>query len=236
MQNSKFIIVLVFFVSNMLVVNAQSNCNLQYYNQRITGNQYSAYYLQYNGSPFINDEWQQGTLTLVSGEVYHNLKMNYDIYRNTLLYYNQNNRRIISIDNSIISSCYLRLPNKGIEYHIVKYTKADTILSAPLIILLHHDTLSLYMRKRKDVEASSTDKPRDGKYYTFYDRTDYFFDAGNGLIQLPNRKRKFCKLMLPYAPQISGYISKNRLSVKNPEHLVNIFTEINRALYQNRGL
>jgi hypothetical protein len=228
MKNIVFILIISSIFSSYSKVLAQNNCTQPYQEQRISGDLFIPYAMQYLGSPYFNEEWFDGSVKLTSGASYNKLKLRYDIFKDHILYYNANIKRVVVIDDEIVSDFWIQKENLGGYYHLKKLQINDTTLRSGFYFELLSDSISLYMKTAKFIDSQNSMNPSDDKLGSFYTKTTFFFMVNQQIHHVILRKRKLAKQFPKNQQQIVRYISKNHLSVKNAEHLRLIFIEINR--------
>lgn len=212
-------------------VNAQEDCNNLNVKQYITGDLYPYYYAQYNGNPMINSEWFYGSFTMVSGQKYHNIKINFDLFKDELLYYNDNLRRIIIVDKSTVKDFTLKdeksLDNDSL--HVVLINSNDTISDySGYIIELVKNKISLYEKRTKLVQFDNMNYNSSGKLGKFYEKSKWFYQYNNQFVDLPKHRRALAKLFPEHSEEILKYMKKNRLKLTDPRQCRITFVEINR--------
>ena len=92
MKNT-ILIILLFFVALTLQAQPKENWD----QEKLTGQRY-AYHEQLRGSPFLFDDWINGTVTLISGEVIEDVPIKYNAYLDELITYNPVYFTIVKLD------------------------------------------------------------------------------------------------------------------------------------------
>jgi len=201
-----------------------------YFDLPITGNSFYPYYMQYDKTPFLTDDWCLGSIKLISGERYDSLLLNYDIYKNNLLYFNSKLRRIVQVDAEIVKEFWLHLPDADSTVHVVNRLDDQTTGLRPgFYILLLDDSVSLILKKWKEIDAYSSTIPGSKKLGMYFERSNYYYYMSSSeFTPVPLRKRKLAKLFPQSHDQILKFISVNNCSIRNQNDLIKVFAEINR--------
>jgi len=228
------LILLVLILSGFAKIQAQDHCTNQNVKQYITGDLYPYYYAQYNGTPLLNSDWLKGSFTLISGQEYHGLDINYDIFKDELLYYNSDIRRIIIVDKAIVKDFYLKdeksLQNDSL--HVVLINSNDTLSAySGFIIELVKNKISLYEKRVKLIQFDNMNYNSSGKLGKFFEKSRWFYQYNNEFIDVPKNRRTLAKKFPEHTDELLKYMKKSHLKPADPRQTSLIFIEINR-LYQ----
>lgn len=214
----------MFLLLTSRFLSAQDICDNQNHEQYLTGDVFYSYYLFYDGSPFYSDGWTTGSIKILSGETYDNLKIYYDTYKDDIIYYNKPIKRWILIDREIIDEVLIKIPNTQQELKLVHTYSVDTTANDKFYFVLNEGRVSLYLKTVK-LMSKYTGKPKKGE---FYDKSKCYFVLNNTFYQVPRHKRKLLTYFPKHATELKRFINKNGYSLKTHDDLINIFEEINR--------
>ena len=80
-------IILFFILGVFSLFKSYSQCcgSNQLMEQQITASPFKLYYLQYDGTPFLDEHWSNASITVLSGEVYKDLMVWVDLYKNEFI-------------------------------------------------------------------------------------------------------------------------------------------------------
>lgn len=223
----KLSLVLLSVMFCFLQGNAQCCGSNQLMIQQITASDYVRYSQQYDSVPFLSNKWSKASLKVTSGEVYYNLNVKVDVFKDNLIYYNEALNKQLIIDKEIIDE--IRLMNEAgkQEYLIKNVCSSDSVKKQKCNFYFIHlsDSISIWSLRKKDVASyNSTTTKMLGYYYT---QVKYYIVINHKLINLPQNKRVLAKMFPNNRRDILTYISKNHLKLKNPSHLVRLFEKIN---------
>jgi hypothetical protein len=117
------------------------------------------------------------------------------------------------------------------EYQVFLYEENNKKITGFFVVLKKGEKLSLLLREKinfhKEVKVKSqldTYKPS-----TLKRASDVFFigDKNNTSTKLPRRKKKFFKLFSNKSHEVASFVKKQKLSFKDKEDLIEIFTYYN---------
>ncbi|MBN1184773.1 MAG: hypothetical protein JXB49_20975 [Bacteroidales bacterium] len=220
------IVVFVFSVLLSLDISAQQGCNSGPL-APITGEHFLPYYFQYEGNPFLNSDWTLGNLRLINGDVYTNLKLNYDSYKGNLLYLNSALERVVIVDNDIISDFWMRNVKNNSVLHGVPASYLGITKTNGFVFLMIDDTVSLYMRIDKKISPNSFSYREDNKLGIYYEERRYFFILNSIHYEVPKRRKKLAENFAGHEEEILRYIRSRHFSLRDEANLRQVFTEIN---------
>lgn len=230
----KYIIVIIFLnLFGLQIANSQ-NCESNQLNlHKITAREAKMYYLQYDGKPFIYDKWLKGHLTLAGGEVYRDLNIKIDVFKDEVLYFNKSLNKQLVIDKNIIRSVELIGDYKVDK--IITHQVGDSSMhsSYELYFVLLADSISLWCKRIKDINLNTDFSSRYAKLGTFYSKDKYYFVVNGELTRIPLRKGKILSYFPDVKKELSLFIRKNRYDITNEEHLAKVFEQINRLKGHN---
>jgi hypothetical protein len=212
------------------LLTAQTNQD-GFKNHFITGESFRYYFQQYVGNPYFTDDWVLGSVQLVSGERYDSIMLNFDIYKDDLLYYHSKLKRIVLVDKIIVKEFRFLEPLTDKELRVVNLNLPDSSnLSSGYYFQLVDDTVSLFIKKRKTIDYYNNTVPNNNKLGKFYEETSYYYSLNGSYVKFSLRKRKLAKLFPQHYSQILSFISSNNYSIKDKDNLYLIFMEINHLL------
>jgi len=229
MRINKLIILLLVGVLSFIKLNAQEVDENQYMLQQITASPFQLYYIQYEGTPFYSKDWMLASVKVNSGEIYQNIKVRIDLFKDDVIYYNENLHKQLIIDQEIVQEIYLRNEDENTNLRIVKrcWGKGFDETKCGLYFVLYDDRISLWSRHKKKVEQyNDVSKSSNilGKYYSVI---KYYVVIKNKMLVIPKSKKKFAELFPNNKKEIVSYIKKNRLKLNNPKHLEILVKKLN---------
>jgi len=228
MVNRFFLFALITVIIGKAPLNAQDNCTEPVRIQHLTGELFQSYFMQYKGTPFYGDDWFDGSVQLIGGEIYENVKLRYDIYKDALHYYNPKLRRVVLLDKESVSAFWFNQAFPESHKKVVNFITTDTTVASGFYFQLLNDSVSLYLKARKRIDAQISCYPADGKLGVFYEKQFYFYQVNQSLHKLSLSRRNVLKQFPEIASELKHFIHKNHLKPKIPAHLIQIFEEINR--------
>lgn len=210
-----------------LQANAQCCGSNQLMIQQITASPFVMYSQQYDSVPFLSTKWSKASLKVKSGEVYHELNVKIDIFKDDLIYYNEALHKQLIVDKEIIEEISLENEAGEQAYLIKNVCNNDSLKKKKCSFYFIHlnDSISVWSSRKKDIAKYNTASTNMLGYY--YTQVKYFMVINKQLINLPQQKRALAKMFPTNQRDILSYIKKNHLKLKNPSHLVRLFEKIN---------
>lgn len=220
---------LAFFIAIVLIgqiANGQDPCSSNNQLQLLSGRLFNNYFLQYKGNPYLINRWMTGDIEMVGGEVVKGVMVKLDIYNDEMVYYHEKLKRVFIIDKGIIAKARLK-DSLGDNLNIVKLSTDIGSKFGGFYIQLVDDDIALFFKPRKLLELNNSDIPSDGKIGSFY-RRDHYYMNNETFQQVSLRKRKMLKQFPKHKKELSKFITKNRLRLKNQHDLTKVFKAINQ--------
>jgi hypothetical protein len=178
---------------------------------------------QYDGSPYLNDEFTKGTIILSDGKKYENILLRYNIYNDMFEF--QKGNEALSIDKDKHFSCF----TYGIyTFKYFEFEYKSKIESGYLEQVIEGD-FSLYMKHiviLKDAEESGA--YQEATNPTFYSQKPIFM-IGNGpdrIVEIKNSKdlnNKFKEL----EETINNYTGNKKLKLKSKDDFIELINYLN---------
>jgi hypothetical protein len=180
------------------------------YNGKIWRNHYR--HVQENQFLFSN-EFLRGSLT-ISGKVFDNIDLKYDIFNDELLT-PVDNGIILQLNKEMVDSFSLNFQNK--KYPFIRMKEG----SGPggYFNVLYKEKSALYLKYFKKIDKLAV----EGQYDKFYQDSKLFFVNGNTFFQITG-KRDLINAIDDHKDLVITFIKKNKLNVseKIPESFIPI--------------
>lgn len=203
--------------------------------QQLTASSYHNYHMQYGGTPFYSNDWVNASVSVLSGEMYTNLKIKYDLYKDEFIYYNEALKKLLIIDSGIITD--VRIFDKaGIELEWVTKHCVDSIRSCEFYFVYHSDSISLYTKRKKKIEKNNSESRSSNDLGAYYTVSKNQLLVNHSLITVPKGKRALASLFPSNKKAILSYTSKEHLKVKNINDLSKIIAKVNELEKQNKSV
>lgn len=212
-------------------VKAQCCGTSELMNQQITASLFNIYYSRYEGTPYLDNDWALAKITLLSGEVYENVKVKFDIYKNNYIYYNDLLKKMLVIDNEIISELSMVSREGNQHWNFVRYCNNEK--NCVFYQVHYTDSISIWTEHKKKIENYNDISRSNSFLGGFYVSSKSLIKINNEFMPLPKTKRALAKLFPSNKKNILAHINKNNLSLKQSEHLAKIFQNINTLEKEN---
>lgn len=227
MMYKRLIFIISLLVTSSLLGNAQSVKKEDLRNQRITGAAHTNYYSQYDGSPYFNEKWYNASVQLSGGEIYHDLKVELDIYKDELVIYNTALGRHIVVDKSIIDEIYLKNID-GEDETLVRNisTQTEDNQTEYSFYFIHvTDSISLWSKQKKNLFKNNSTSAKKPGY--FQHQIKYYMVVSGKMTPITLMNRPLAKKFPANKKTILSFIKQHRLDLRNDRHLSILFQMIN---------
>lgn len=164
----------------------------------------------YDGSPFLDTEWQEGTVTLVSGKT-HVFSMKYLVYSDLILTKNQHD----SINMLNLSNQIQNIQMNGRTFLFVNYPLNNKMKNGLMESIYDNKSklLKLYTcRLEKGAETSGYQEKAKDKF--LIKETLYCQLAGGNLIPLPRVKKELFQLFGDKSGKVEKYFKEQKMKIK----------------------
>jgi len=203
--------------------------------QHITGTTFVHYHSRLNGVPYYNSDWLNGDVTMKSGEIYHDLQLHYDAYRDDLIYFNEVSKKAIIIDKNAII-CFTLKHKNGTE-ELFEPLQDDNLrsLSGRYLTILLKDSISV-IKRCKTEEESYNYITNNGKTGQFIHKETIYAWNGNELTPIPMRRKAIYKQFPEHKEKLRKFIIHNHIKLKNQSDIILLYKEINRLANQKSNI
>ncbi len=172
-----------------------------------------------NGSPYLYEEFVEGTMTALDGTVVPGLKYRYDIYGDKMQF-------ILNGDTATINKpMALRSVKLGDQMFVydVYMVAADMVATGYFEVIEDNEYLTvLYKREIKleqDVYVPNYGGGGGTKEFRMKKVDSYYIKPSGTAAQKINTKKQFLELFTDKQDQLRQYMKEKRLSVKKAEDL-----------------
>lgn len=180
-----------------------------------------------NGSPYLYDEFMDGTMTGLNGTVVPGLKYRYDIYADKMQF-------IISGDTATINKPMalhsIELGDQLFVYDVYMVV-SDMVATAYFEVIEANEYLTvLYKREIKldqDIYVPNYGAGGGTKEFRMNREDNYYVKYMGSAAQKINNKKQFLKIIMDHQDQVKQYMKEERLSVKKAEDLQSIASYYN---------
>lgn len=184
---------------------------------------YSTSDSQYEGSPYLKDEFYKGTIILANGQEYKDILLRYNIYNDMFEF--QKGKEALAIDKDKQFSCFI-LGIYTFKYFEFEYK--NKIESGYLEQLIEGD-FSLYLKHQVILkDGSDSGAYQEATKPTFYPQKPSFM-LGSGpdkIVEIKNSKdliNKFKEL----EERINNYTGKKKLKLKSRNDYIELVNYLN---------
>lgn len=197
--------------------------------QHITGQTFISYYNQMNGTPFHQENWSKGDITMKSGETYEDLILGYDEFKDDLIYRNDLTFAIIIVDKESISQFTLKDPNTG-KSELFKSIVNEKLkeMSGQFFSIILEDSISVIKKYKATEEMYSNANPTLKKIGKFVHESVLYIWDGKELKNAPKIRSRIWRQYPQYKENIRKFVFRNHIRMKNEDDVKILYQEINR--------
>ena len=183
------------------------------------------------GTPFLIEEWNSGTVTMKDGRIAEALYLRFDAYNNKL-YFKRKEEQLEFVDP--VAEFTLNVPGNPGKQKLL--FRADfppieryTVNSFYEVLSDGKFQLLRYAYKTLEEYRNYNESPRQ----KFVDREGFFVYADGEIWRLKKDKEQIVNILPKYHKEIYNIIDSKKLKVKNTEALIQLFDELNRTIPEN---
>jgi len=180
-------------------------------------------YTDVEGTPFLYKTWMPGTATAADGKVYDNLKLNYNLLDDVLLFKYDSEDKEMKFEKDIVSF-NVKLPVQATYAN--RYPEIDKQTAATYYEVLSSNgktALLKYSGKTinavKNYDATVTKK--------FQDITAYYVFKNGKMQKLNKSKDSVLNVLADKKDQLQTYVKTNPVNFKKDEDLARVFDYYN---------
>ncbi|HYW97297.1 MAG TPA: hypothetical protein VE870_17015 [Bacteroidales bacterium] len=179
------------------------------------------------GTPFMNKDWENGGIYLLSGKFYNNLKLKLDAYNNNLIFQTNDGKDIL-LDKSLLDY-FILTNNDGTELRKFKVVRTPENPLGHYYQVLYDKDISLLLKYEKvyvkaDYQKAINTNRRYDEFKT--NKIWYIYKPGDQEPQKIKLNKREAKELFSGRSDVSNFISKNNLNMKSPEDWVELLTFI----------
>jgi hypothetical protein len=182
------------------------------------------------GSPYLQKEFEEGTMTVLNGTVIPGLRYRYDIYGDKMLF-------IINGDTATINKPLalrsIEIGGKKFVYEVY-VSGPDKVATGYFEVVEESESLTLLHRRQaeldQDVYVSNYGGGGGTKEFRMKTVDSYYLKLGKEAASKINSRKELLELFPDNQQQIREYMKQNRLKVKKEEDLRSIIQYCGRLL------
>jgi len=172
-----------------------------------------------NGSPYLNEEFTEGTMTILDGTVVPGLRYRYDIYADRMQFIVNGDTAYI---NKPLALKSITLDNAKFVYNVYM-VEADRVATGYFEVISEKEHMTFLLRRtieiEQDIYVSNYGGGGGTKEFMMKHLENYYVKLGEGAAQEISSRKSFLDLVPGYQDQVKKYIKQNRLSVRRAEDL-----------------
>ena len=175
--------------------------------------------VSFNGSPYLSEEFTEGTMTILDGTVVPGLKYRYDIFGDKMQFIvNQDTATI----NKPLALRSLELGDRKFVYEVF-LVESNRVATGYFEIIEESEYLTILFRREIELEQDVYVPNYGGgggtKEFKMKENNSYFIKQGDAAALKINSKKDFLEMFSDHQEQLKQYIKEHRLSVKKGEDL-----------------
>jgi len=211
----KNLIILLLFISNAFVLNAQDNILIDPMTSRVFDSQR---YSEIRGTPFLFDKWTNGSVTIHRG-VYKNQQLKLDVYNNVLLF--EKDGGSYEFYEPVLGFTLTPNPSDSSSYiYFVNGLKSNALKPEQFVQVLAKGRLNFY---RSDIKLlSDMNEINKGVVKIFNNSTRYYFKDSTQIQLIKLSQKDILGLMNDKKAIVEEYMSRNKLNLKKEKDVVEL--------------
>ncbi len=176
------------------------------------------------GSPYLNDEFVEGTLYTTAKQQFVDVRLRYNIYNQNLEFKNNEDQVMEVASPEVIE----RASFDGIEMVYIPYAISKKIRRAFFKVLVEGN-ISLYAQPQLLYKQAEQPKAyAEAVPARFIQKPDlYFFRNGKNEAILVDKKNELIEFFPAHNKEIEAFIKKNKIKMNKPEDLIEVVNYYN---------
>jgi hypothetical protein len=195
-------------------------------NVKLTGRYYT-YPIGLDGSPYLQNDWQEGNLNLENGKTAFNIKIRFNIINNDLIFYNESLKRVFIADKETVKS-FIMNPGRNDSLLFIKYSGPNVELKLKnndFVHVLCQGKINFIVKHLADVIDANEVNSKD----RVYPKNFYFLNFGNKTVDINLSYRSVYNQFPSKKKEIKRLISENKLRHVSEANLIKLFTLIDKT-------
>ncbi len=212
--------ILLFLISNTFVVAVRAQSTLSYSDGRSV---METDYSNTIGSPYLVNDWSDGSVSLNNGKVYQNISLKYNEKDDELYFKNDKNEPMVF--NDLVKSFTIQVDNR-VHFYRNGYPDGLGITNKSYLDVLVNGKVEFLKHNSKTVI--------DSKDYTsavvnrrFMEITKYYLFISSKIYLLKKDQKYLLSLLHDKEVEVSKLIKDNNLSMKSEADIVKIVNYYN---------
>ena len=182
------------------------------------------------GTPFLIEEWNSGTVTLKDGRIAEASYLRFDAYNNKL-YFKRNEEQLEFVDP--VAEFTLNVPGRPGKQKLVfraDFPPIERYSTNTFYEVLSDGKFQLlrYVYKTLEEYKYYNESPRQ----KFVDREGFFVYTDNEIYRVKKDKDDIVNILPRYHKEIYQIADNKKLKLKNTDALVHLFDELNRVVQE----
>jgi len=174
------------------------------------------------GSPYLNNEFEEGTMTTLDGTVIPGLMYRYDIYGDRMQF-------IINGDTAVINKPLalrsLELGNRKFVYEVF-LVDAGKVATGYFEVIEQNEYLTILYRRvielEQDIYVSNYGGGGGTKEFKMKNVNSYFVKPSDSAALLVRNKKDFLNTISDHQDLVKTYMKEHKISVKKEEDLLEV--------------
>jgi len=185
------------------------------------------------GSPYLEEQFQEGTLTVRDGTIVPGLRYRYNIYNDAMQFVLNGDTAVIDKPLAVNS---VEIGNRKFVYDVYM-TGPDKVATSYFEVVQETDAMTILRRYRielkQDIYVPNYGGGGGTKEFMMNRKDRFYVKLGKGAAQEIDRKRDFLGMLNVLRDQVKSHMKANRLSVRKEEDLKQIAQYYNDLVFSN---
>ncbi|OAQ38654.1 hypothetical protein A5893_14710 [Pedobacter psychrophilus] len=179
-------------------------------------------FTNFTGTPYLYDNWTNGSITTEDGKIYTNRALKYDLFEDVLYFKSAKGEsmtfleslRSFELDNS-------ELDNK--EVYKNGFPPIDNLTTLSYYKLIYDGTIASLLMKNKKYISESKPYNSSTTEKKFVDIITYYIFRNGKMEKFKPSKKEILTLFSDKSEQINEFIKSSNIDYKNDEDLAKVF-------------
>jgi len=195
-------------------------------NVKLSG-QFYAYPINIEGSPYLQEEWQVGNLDLENGKIASNVRIQFNILTNDLIFYNESLKRVFIADKGTIKS-FVMNPGVADSLFFIKYSGPEVgykLKNDDFVHILCQGKINFIVKHSADIIKATETNTRD----KVFPKDFYFVNYKNQTSEVKLNYRNLYSLFPSKKKELKKLIAENRIRKATENNLIILFKLLNKT-------
>jgi hypothetical protein len=184
-----------------------------------------AHIYNYEGSPYLLNDWKQGKIELENGQTAYGINVKYSILTGDIVFFNDTLKRQFTVDNETVKS--FTIYDRPDSLYFEKHTGDDLgyrLKNSDFVQILYNDNTKLMVKHTVDILAANELKAKDKIVH----RKRYFIQGSGKLSEIKPTLRSVIQQYPEQKKELRKILAEHDLKNKSIADIVFLMGYVNR--------